>query len=279
MIKKETKKRRVRGYLGDAWRSWDGDLSRYDWRVETSRNPFLLLFALFCIGVVGAVWLLWFLIVPRLAEIHPKAPLYTGFVFLVGGGGVVLVSLSVILSVLTNRKMFLSRVALAFLALAVRPMGRIAHRFGFSRDRVENSFLKIHNTLTRLIDRGEGYDRILILLPRCLSKEARQKLVELAEKYRCRLHTAGGGTEALNQIRSLHPKAVVAVACERDLVTGIRDAGTDIPVIAVPNIRENGPCWKSTVDYAEFERAVRHFTLRSELPAAEEEPVPVPDPS
>ncbi|MFH1276915.1 MAG: hypothetical protein ABIK65_00825 [Candidatus Eisenbacteria bacterium] len=154
MIEGKERLKRVRSHLGDAWRNWDGDLSKYDWDVETSRNPFLLLFALFCIGVVGVAALLWYLIVPRLAEIHPRAPLATGFLFLFIGGGIVLVSLSVILSVLTNRRLLLTRLALLFLILAVRPMGGIAARFGFSRDRVENSFLKIHNTLVRLIDRG-----------------------------------------------------------------------------------------------------------------------------
>lgn len=274
MVQRVSYRKAVRAHLGDAWRNWDGDLSNYDWNVETSRNPFLLLFALFFIGVVGVAWLVWYLIFPRLAEIHPKAPLYTGVLFLTVGGGVVLASLSVILSVLSNRRLFLTRLALFFLIVAVRPMGRIAARFGFPRDRVENSFLKIHNTVVRLIDRGGGYDRILVLLPRCLSREARVRLVEIAERYRCRLHTAGGGTEALNQIRALHPKAIVAVACERDLVTGIRDAGTGIPVIGVPNIRNNGPCWKAGVDYDEFEKAVRYFTRAPGTVVPDEEPVP-----
>ncbi|MFH1680120.1 MAG: DUF116 domain-containing protein [Candidatus Eisenbacteria bacterium] len=247
-------------HLGDAWSQWDGDLSSYEWKVETSHRPFLIFFALFCIALVGIGWLLWYLVVPRLAELHPRAPFWTGVAFLVGGGGVVLVSLSVILSVLTDRRLLLTRLALVFLVLAVRPTARIAQRFGFSRDRVENSFLKIHNTVTRLIDSGEGYDRILVLLPRCLSREARSRLVALAEKHCCRLYTAAGGSEALLQIRALRPKAIVAVACERDLVAGIRDAGTGIPVIGVPNIRENGPCWKANVDYREFEKAIRYFT-------------------
>jgi hypothetical protein len=246
--------------LGDAWRDWDGDLAQYDWNVETPRGPFLVLFALFCIGVVAVAWLLWYLIVPRLGQIHPRAPLYSGILFLVVGGAVVHISLSVILSVLTNRRLLLTRVALLFLVVAVRLMTPIARRFGLSRDRFENSFLKIHNAVTRLIGAREASDRILVLLPRCLSREARQKLVSLAERHMCRMVTAGGGSEAVAQIRALRPRGVIAVACERDLVTGIRDAGIGIPVIGVPNIRENGPCWKSKVDYREFERAVRFFS-------------------
>jgi hypothetical protein len=254
------KKKRYSRYLGDAWRGWDGDLSRYEWDVDTSRNPYLLLFALFWIAAVGMVWLLWYLIVPRLAEIHPKAPFLTGLVFLAGGLFLVVVSLSVILSILTNRRLILTRVALFMVILAFHPMAKLAQRFGFSQDKAGNSFLKIHNTLTCLLARGAGYDRILVLLPRCLARDARVRLVAIAEKYRCRLYTAGGGTEALSQVRALQPRAVVAVACERDLFAGIRDAGTAIPVIGIPNIRENGPCWKAGVDYEKFERAVSYFS-------------------
>jgi len=180
------------------------------------------------------------------------------------------VSLSVILSVLTNRRLFFTRFALFMVILAFHPMARLAQRFGFSQDRAGNSFLKIHNTLTCLLARGAGYDRILVLLPRCLAKDARLKLVAIAEKYKCRLYTAGGGTEALNHVRAMRPRAVVAVACERDLFAGIRDAGTAIPVIGIPNIRENGPCWKAGVDYEKFEKAVSYFS-------GEHAPVPQDD--
>lgn len=249
-----------RSYLGNAWQEWDGDVSHYEWDVETPRYSFLILFALFWIAAVGTAWLLWYMILPRLAALHPLAPLVTGIVFLVVGSVVVLVSLSVILSALTNRNFLITRLALFMLVLAVKPMAKLAQRFGFSQDRVSNSFLKIHNILTRQIVRGARYDRILILLPRCLGKDVRGKLVSIAEMYRCGLYTAGGGTEALNRVKAIKPRAIVAVACERDLLAGIRDLGIHIPILAVPNIRENGPCRITDVNSDEFEKAVRYFT-------------------
>ncbi|MBN1825723.1 MAG: DUF116 domain-containing protein [Candidatus Eisenbacteria bacterium] len=254
------KVRRSRDYLGNAWEEWDGDLTRYDWKVDTPKGTFLLLFALFWIAAVGVLWLAWYLILPRLQSFHPRAPLLSGLLFLVGGATVVLVSLSVILSVLTNRNLLVTRLALFMLILAAKPMARIAGRFGLSQDRVWNSFLKIHNLLVRFIDGERRTDKILVLLPRCLAGDARKRLTAIAERYRCLLYTAGGGSEALAKVRSVQPRAIVAVACERDLISGIRDVGTNIPVLAIPNIRDNGPCRITHVDSEEFERAVRFFT-------------------
>jgi len=266
------KVRRSRSYLGNAWQEWDGDLSRYDWKVDSPKGLFLLLFALFWIAAVGVLWLAWYLILPRIEALHPRAPLATGILFLVGGAAVVLISLSVILSVLTNRNLLVTRLALFMLILAAKPMARVAGRFGFSQDRVWNSFLKIHNLLVRFIDGETRTDRILVLLPRCLAGDARKRLTAIAERYRCRLYTAGGGSEALAQVRNVRPRAIVAVACERDLLAGIRDVGVHIPVLAIPNIRDNGPCRITHVDSEEFEKAVRFFT--EEGGVGEEEPVP-----
>ena len=56
-----------------------------------------------------------------------------------------------------------------------------------------------------------------------------------------------GGTAARKAIRDLRPKAVLAVACERDLVSGLADTGR-LPVIGIVNIRPNGPCSDTFVD-------------------------------
>jgi len=54
------------------------------------------------------------------------------------------------------------------------------------------------------------------------------------------------------------PKAIVAIACERDLSSGIQDVNT-VPVLGVLNIRPNGPCFDTTVDLAAVEDAVKFF--------------------
>lgn len=43
------------------------------------------------------------------------------------------------------------------------------------------------------------------------------------------------------------PKAVLAIACERDLMSGIQDV-YPLPAVGVLNIRPNGPCYNTHVD-------------------------------
>jgi hypothetical protein len=66
-----------------------------------------------------------------------------------------------------------------------------------------------------------------------------------------------GGTAAREMIKQKCPKAVIAVACENDLVTGLRDV-QGIPVFAVLNQRPAGPCKDTTVDV----EAVRFYIKR-----------------
>ena len=48
-------------------------------------------------------------------------------------------------------------------------------------------------------------------------------------------------------VKEARTKAIVAIACERDLASGMADV-FPIPVIGVLNERPNGPCCNTTVD-------------------------------
>ena len=55
------------------------------------------------------------------------------------------------------------------------------------------------------------------------------------------------------------PKAAIAVACERDLTSGIQDM-RHIPVLGVFNKRPNGPCVDTLINIHEVEDAIRFLT-------------------
>ena len=55
------------------------------------------------------------------------------------------------------------------------------------------------------------------------------------------------------------PKAVIAVACERDLTSGIQDM-KHIPVLGIFNKRPNGPCVDTFIDIHEVEDAINFLT-------------------
>jgi hypothetical protein len=80
-------------------------------------------------------------------------------------------------------------------------------------------------------------------------------LAELAEKFAIDISVATGGTLARKVIVEKRPKLVIAVACERDLTSGIKDC-YPLPVIGILNDRPNGPCFNTAVDVAKIEQAL-----------------------
>lgn len=118
---------------------------------------------------------------------------------------------------------------------------------------------------------------ILILIPHCIQKSSCKlkvttevknckncglcnvgELVELQDKYKVNVFIATGGTLARKKIMESKPKAVIAVACERDLTAGVQDA-KGVPVLGVFNKRPNGPCVDTKIDIEEVESAIKFF--------------------
>ncbi len=68
---------------------------------------------------------------------------------------------------------------------------------------------------------------------------------------------ATGGTSARKIIKDKRPGAVLAIACERDLTSGIQDMAGILPVLGVVNQRPEGPCHNTRVDLQKVEDALR----------------------
>jgi hypothetical protein len=71
-------------------------------------------------------------------------------------------------------------------------------------------------------------------------------------------HVAGGGRQALTRVRDDDVDAVVAVACERELIQGIFGAFPK-PVLAISNTRPQGDCHDTLTEVSEVEAAVREL--------------------
>jgi hypothetical protein len=61
---------------------------------------------------------------------------------------------------------------------------------------------------------------------------------------------------ALRLVRDTKPDVIIAVACERDLLSGIRDI-YPMPVIGIRNTRPEGPCRNTRVDCGAVEDTVK----------------------
>lgn len=112
-------------------------------------------------------------------------------------------------------------------------------------------------------------DRLLVVTPHCLQlascphKITRDPenckrcggcdigaLVTLSHEMGFHFFVATGGTLARQIVYKTKPKAVLAIACERDLMSGIQDV-YPLPAVGVLNIRPNGPCYNTHVDIDE----------------------------
>ena len=83
-------------------------------------------------------------------------------------------------------------------------------------------------------------------------------LLALTRKYGVHLAVATGGTLARQVVKKIRPHAILAIACERDLTSGIQDV-FPIPVVGVLNERPHGPCCNTLVDLNKVEAAIKNF--------------------
>ncbi|MCI0469459.1 MAG: DUF116 domain-containing protein [Nitrospirae bacterium] len=148
----------------------------------------------------------------------------------------------------------------------------------FMKDKKESLQLFIIDLNNRLI-RAEGFKtkKILLLLPHCLQIndcEVRitndiynckrcgrcniKDLIGIADENNLRLYVATGGTIARRIVKQEQAEAIVAVACERDLSSGIVDS-YPMPVLGIPNCRPFGPCFNTQVDIERVKEAIEFF--------------------
>ncbi len=244
----------MKNQIGDEWLDWNGVIEDTD----TSQIVFLLL----SFGVFAAfsVFLLFaeFLVAPRIMGIHTYAVLglrvmiATAIVMMFTWIFLIALSASTGIDFLFgfDRKLY------GILALIHYASG-IAKRFRISKDRVDNSFIKLHNSIIRIRRRFYNSKEIVVLLQSCLNRDVRKKILQLCSGYNLQYFILAGGEAARAVLRRTRPKAAIAVACERDLLSGIRDATGKAVILGIPNKRPNGPCSNTIVDVREFEKAVR----------------------
>ena len=241
--------------LGDEWVDWDGrsgiESSETDYRVFLG---LAVLSTIFLICAAGSfLWLLY----PRLISTGQIVAKIFSFLFLLFSVVLILWLILFVLSAITRwpstRLIVMPRLVNKLLEIAMA-LGRL---LGISRDRLVNSFLKIHNIIIGSKPARTEPDRLLVLMPRCLTKDNNARLRELRDKYQFQMATAGGGSEARMKIKEVRPRVVIAIACERDLISGFKEVNPYIPVIGFPNQRPEGPCKNTCIDLGKIEEAIK----------------------
>ena len=144
----------------------------------------------------------------------------------------------------------------------VRCISRLLHK----ESAVSRAYIQILNHVVlrrplRLLPR-----QVLLLAPHCLQwdqcphkitrnvRNCRQcgrcpigEMTALSDRLGISFAVVPGGTLARQVVAACCPKAVVAVACERDLISGMQDVAP-LPAVGLLNKRPNGPCFNTDVD-------------------------------
>ena len=149
--------------------------------------------------------------------------------------------------------------------------------FDIEKERIERSFIEVSNHLVRQKRIRVKAERLLVLTPHCIQQESCPHkitrdasncrecgncrvgdLLHLTREYGVNLAVVTGGTLARKVVKTLKPHAVLAIACERDLTSGIQDV-FPLPAIGILNERPEGPCCNTSVDIDKVEKAIQDF--------------------
>ncbi len=249
--------------LGDEWADWDGRLENVS--ADTDGRVFIGVAMATIVAILGLTALLGWLIYPRLDQIGGVAR--TAFTAVYGLLAVVLVIWLILFiwGAASKRPFFSTLIIVPKLVnLLLEISIGIGKLFGLSRDRLVNSFLKLHNIIINSDPRRVAPDKMLVLMPRCLTRENNIALRKMRDRYGFILGAAGGGGEARRKIRETRPALIIAIACERDLLNGFIDVNPHIPVIGFPNYRPCGPCKNTQVNLDDIEATVKRHLVGAE---------------
>ncbi|HEX4602197.1 MAG TPA: DUF116 domain-containing protein [Gemmatimonadales bacterium] len=245
--------------LGHEWDEWDGKPLPGNGDFSASPGLFFrwagLTLALVAAGAAAAV----FLLTPRLAGLVAALP--SGLWVALGwAGGVAAVWFGALLASFYGGGLLLPAPWLErgpYLQL-MNLTSSVARVFG-RRDWVEHAAIDIYNALAKRRRSRVGRGELLVLIPRCLSKQALDGVLAIAGRYEVPVFVATRGQLARRVIRERRPRAVVAVACERDMMTGLRDVAGKLPVLGLTMRLPNGPCRDALVDLDTMEQWVRSW--------------------
>ena len=157
----------------------------------------------------------------------------------------------------------------------LKPFARFLGQEGFAPERMVIGLSSLESMRKA---GGIPPERILLLLPHCLQNhECTHRitfdpynckkcgkcpvgdLVKLAERTGINIAVATGGTLARRHVLEKNPRAVIAVACPRDLGQGMLDAWP-VPVYGIENTRPCGDCLDTRVDVKAIERVLEDLT-------------------
>jgi len=159
----------------------------------------------------------------------------------------------------------------------------LGRALGIDKEGIMLSFVSVNNELVQAEAGRYKPEEVLLLMPHCLQNSKCDRrltydinnchrcgkcpiagLLDLHDKYGVNLAVATGGTIARRIVVQMRPKMIIAVACYRDLASGIQDT-YPLPVYGVLNERPHGPCLDTLVAHNQLELALHRFLAEEYL--------------
>lgn len=218
---------------------------------------------------------IWRVSIPGLANISYYLPLILGIILAIvvcsitiGVGGMILAIMG-----LPTPQYFrgLAWSAINLLFPIAIMLGKL---LDIDKERTERSFIEVSNHLVKCKNLNVKPEKLLVLSPHCIQLDSCPhkitqnvsncqqcgacpvgSLVTLTNEKGVNLAVVTGGTLARQVVKRLRPHVVLAIACERDLTSGIQDT-FPIPVLGVLNERPHGPCFNTCVDISKVATAI-----------------------
>jgi hypothetical protein len=146
---------------------------------------------------------------------------------------------------------------------------------------LDKQLVSLSNLMTKLRKKKCPPEGLLLLFPHCIqNSKCKQNikhdlneckrcgkckvkdLLEISEEYGISIAVASGGRIALKKVMAEEVQGVVAIACEKELRTGLM-ATMPKAVFAVPNLRPHGYCIDTDVYMDDVLKAVERFLIHN----------------
>lgn len=248
--------------LGDEWLNWTGNLDESTAYNETA-NLFTLFAAIAILILLSSLGIILYMIEPRLNLLHPLLVYIARTVIIAIIIAFASIGILTITSVFTGKNLLYHNRLGQIAATRILPFAlSIAQRLGIPRDRLGNSFVIFSNAIVKASHKP-GKGKTVILLPRCLKSDLKKQVLDMGKRASIGVFTATGGGQARKIIIAERPTAIIGVACERDLISGIHDVAPKMPTLGVTNKRPEGPCKNTIIDLNELKIAIETLTGKS----------------
>ncbi|MBD5641746.1 MAG: DUF116 domain-containing protein [Desulfovibrio sp.] len=200
------------------------------------------------------------------------------FLGLGGIGALAWISLTLVFHIYTGRIMpgigGLRHLCIRLFLPLMEIVGKLS---GIDKMAVRRSFIKVNNEFVCANRHLSTPHKLLLLLPHCMQANSCTRRLGLSlancancgncqlgairalgRKYGIHIAIATGGTIARKIVAGQRPDGIIAIACERDLTSGIQDS-YPIPVFGILNERPQGPCHDTRVPLETLECVLSFF--------------------